>query len=76
MWQTTYFKRDKSALKDLKDQVLVCSYYKKGSLWRPRDDLGWYSCCTLFTVVKQERLESNQIAWAELLKAWLALTIG
>lgn len=56
LWQTTYFKRDKSALQDLKDQVLVCSYYKKGSLWRPRDDLGWYSCCTLFTVVKQVRL--------------------
>ena len=74
MWQTAYFKPDKSALKDLKDQVLVCSYYKKAAC----GDLGmtWYSCCTLFTVVKQERLESNQIAWAELLKAWLALTIG
>ena len=31
MWQTAYFKPDKSALKDLKDQVLVCSYYKKGA---------------------------------------------
>ena len=65
LWQTTYFKRDKSALQDLKDQVLVCSYYKKGSLWRPRDDLGWYSCCTLFTVRSEtSTLESNQIVWS------------
>jgi len=56
MWQTTYFKWDKSALQDLKEQVLVCSYFEKGSLWRSRDDVGWYSCCTWFTVLKQERL--------------------
>ena len=62
LWQTTYFKRNKSALKDLKDKVLVCPYYKKGSQWRPRDGMVFLFYITYCS--ETSTLESNQIAWS------------